>query len=116
MLAANFIDDGVKTWILDWEYSASGNTFFDLANFAVNNQLDERQCETVLNVYFGGVHESQLAHLKLLMIASDLREAFWSFVQIAISNLDFDYREYAERHFARYLEATRDIDKWRRML
>ena len=50
------------------------------------------------------------------MIASDLREAFWSYVQVAISKLDFNYREYAKVHFDRYLEATRAIDKWRRML
>ena len=41
LLAANFIDDGERVWIVDWEYAGMGDPFFDLANFAVNNGLDE---------------------------------------------------------------------------
>ena len=41
LLAANFIDDGERVWVVDWEYAGMGDPFFDLANFAVNNGLDE---------------------------------------------------------------------------
>ena len=40
LLAANFIDDGARTWIVDWEYAGMGDPCFDLANFTVNNELD----------------------------------------------------------------------------
>ena len=116
LLAANFIDDGQNIWILDWEYSASGNTYFDLANFAVNNQLSADQCEIVVSEYFGEFHESHLAQLELLMIASDLRESFWSFVQVALSSLEFDYGEYARKHFHRFLEAVPKIESCSRQL
>lgn len=116
LLAANFIDNGERIWILDWEYSATGNTFFDLANFAVNNQLSEAQCQLVLETYFGKFEVSHFAQLKLLMIASDLREAFWGFVQVAISRLDFDYREYARKHFYRFLEASPAMEGYLRQL
>ena len=49
LLALNFIDDGERTWIVDWEYAGMGDAYFDLANFAVNNELDEageRRCST----------------------------------------------------------------------
>jgi len=116
LLPGNFIDDGKRIWILDWEYSASGNTYFDLANFAASNQLSEAQCESVLKAYFGDFRESHFAQVRLLMIASDLRESFWGFVQVAISKLDFDYREYARKHFYRFLEATPNVERCLRQL
>ena len=39
LLTANFIDDGSRIRIVDWEYAGMGDVFFDLANFAVNNGL-----------------------------------------------------------------------------
>ena len=41
LLTANFIrspDQGIR--IVDWEYAGMGDRFFDLANFAVNTELD----------------------------------------------------------------------------
>jgi hypothetical protein len=35
---------------------------------------------------------------------SDFREAMWGVVQQAISALDVDFVDYADRHFARMLE------------
>jgi hypothetical protein len=37
---------------------------------------------------------------------SDIREAAWGVVQSVISELDFDFARYAQRHFARLLEAA----------
>ena len=33
LLNANFIDDGVRIRIVDWEYAGMGDPFFDLGNF-----------------------------------------------------------------------------------
>ena len=41
LLAANFIRGADRLWIVDWEYAGMGDRYFDLANFAVNNELDE---------------------------------------------------------------------------
>ena len=51
LLAANFIDDGSRLWIVDWEYAGMGDPFFDLANFAVNNELDEDGESALLEAY-----------------------------------------------------------------
>ena len=40
LLNANFIDDGRRIRIVDWEYAGMGDVFFDLANFAINHELD----------------------------------------------------------------------------
>lgn len=114
LLASNFIDDGRTIWILDWEYAAMGDLFFDLGNFAVNQLLDEEQCEFLLRYYFGEVRTADLAHLHLMRLASDLRESFWGFLQLGISGLDFDYAAYAHHHLERFLSnvATPQFEQW----
>lgn len=103
LLASNFIDDGHTIRILDWEYAGMGDMFFDLGNFAVNQSLKEEQCELLLHYYFGEVRPNDRAHLHLMRLSSDLRESFWGFLQMGISELDFDYREYAHHHLNRFL-------------
>lgn len=103
LLASNFIDDGARICIIDWEYAAMGDRFFDLGNFAVNQELADEQCMLLLQRYFGEARPSDLAHLHLMRLASDLRESFWGFLQLGISALDFDYREYAQQHLDRFL-------------
>jgi thiamine kinase-like enzyme len=101
LLAANFIDDGARLWIVDWEYAGMGDPAFDLANFAVNNGLDESGDEALLAAYGGG---DPVVHV-LMRFMSDFREAMWGVVQQAIADLEFDFAAYAAEHFAR-LEAT----------
>ena len=55
LLTANFIDDGGRIRIVDWEYAGMGDVFFDLANFAVNNGLSDDDDTALLRAYFGDV-------------------------------------------------------------
>ena len=100
LLAANFIR-GERLWIVDWEYAGMGDPAFDLANFAVNNGLDEAGDRLLLEAYGS---DDAIIHV-LMRYMSDFREAMWGVVQQAISNLDFDFAAYASEHFAR-LELT----------
>ena len=103
LLNANFIrsPDGIR--IVDWEYAGMGDPFFDLANFSVNHELSEKQCDALLGAYFGRVRDTDRAHLHAMRFMSDFREAMWGVVQQGISTLDFDYVGYAHRHFERAL-------------
>jgi len=114
LLVNNFIDDGHTIRILDWEYAGMGDLFFDLGNFAVNQSLNEEQCALLLRNYFGEVRPADLAHLHLMRLGSDLRESFWGFLQIGISELDFDYKEYAHHHLNRFLQnvQTAPFEQW----
>ncbi|HQX17867.1 MAG TPA: choline/ethanolamine kinase family protein, partial [Anaerolineales bacterium] len=78
LLNGNFIDDGTRIRILDWEYAGMGDIFFDLGNFAVQHEFTVEQDDILLNAYFGDPTDSQRAHLKLMKIMSDLREAMWA--------------------------------------
>ena len=104
LLNANFLTNG-QLYILDWEYAGMGNLFFDLANFSDHHNLIDDQDYWLLNCYFDQEPTpAQWAHLKIMKIMSDLREATWGLVQIGISKLDFDFREYADKFFGRVME------------
>jgi thiamine kinase-like enzyme len=102
LLPANFLDDGTKIWIIDWEYAGNGNPFFDLGNLAVNLELDEAACEHLLELYFGHCDAKLEAQLQLMRLASDLREAFWGFLQSGISSLEMDFMAYGIKHLERF--------------
>ena len=101
LLNANFIRSPQGIRIVDWEYAGMGDRFFDLANFAVNHNLTADDEVLLLDAYFGERRDGDRAHLRLMRFMSDFREAMWGVVQQGISELDFDFEEYAEKHFAR---------------
>lgn len=104
LLAANFIDDGQNIRLIDWEYAGMGDRFFDLGNFAVNQSLDAQASQLLLELYFGEVRDIDMAYLKLMRLASDMRESMWGFLQSGISDKDFDYLDYGNTHLNRFLE------------
>lgn len=106
LLNGNFIDDGTRIRILDWEYAGMGDLFFDLGNFAVQHDFNDEQDEMLLRAYFGSPTDPQRAHQKLMKIMSDLREAMWSQVQLGVSKLDFDYAGYGQKYFERFESST----------
>jgi thiamine kinase-like enzyme len=115
LLTANFIDDGHRIRIVDWEYAGMGDVFFDLANFAVNNGLSKDETAEFLRAYVGDVRPEHERSLTLMRFMSDFREAMWGVVQQALSDLDFDFRGYALDHFER-LERTASERPFRKAL
>jgi thiamine kinase-like enzyme len=108
LLNANFLLCGDRVMIVDYEYAGMGDVFFDLGNLSVNNDFDEDADVALLELYFGAVTPSRVARLKLMRLMSDFREAMWGVMQQALSTLDFDYEDYANKHFARCREHAED--------
>ena len=106
LLNANFIDDGERIRIVDWEYAGMGDQAFDLGNFSVNHDLAPDEDEALLEAYDGAVDPARLARLGLMRVVSDFREAMWGVLQQAISTLDVDFVAYADEHFERLLANT----------
>ena len=106
LLNANLVDDGSRIRIVDWEYAGMGDVFFDLANFASNHELEDAAVEELLGAYFGEVRADDERNLRLMRFMSDFREAMWGVLQQAVSELEFDFAGYAQRHFER-LERNR---------
>jgi len=111
LLNANLLHDGAVR-ILDWEYAGMADPFFDLANFSVNNELGRDRDQAILEHYFGTVDSAKLATLALMKLVSELREAMWGVVQIAVSDLDVDFVSYAKERGERFgaLLATMELD------
>jgi thiamine kinase-like enzyme len=115
LLNANFIDDGSRLRIVDWEYAGMGDVYFDLANFSINHGLDEGQSRFLLEAYFGEVRDEDERSLARMRYMSDFREAMWGVVQAAVSELDVDFDAYASEHFER-LARTATSDSFRRSI
>lgn len=108
LLNENFLQDNGRLYILDWEYAGMGDRYFDLANLSVNHDFSDEEDQLLLNYYFGEVSDKHRAHLKVMRIISDYRESMWGLVQMGISELDFDFHDYADRHFARLTQNLKD--------
>lgn len=39
-MPANFLDNGSRIWIIDWEYDGYNSPLFDLGRLASNNNFD----------------------------------------------------------------------------
>ncbi len=109
LLNANMIHDGSRIRLVDWEYAGMGDRYFDLGNLSINNGLVEADDERLLAAYFGEpCTPRRFACLRLMRIMSDFREAMWGVVQTVVSRIEFDYQEYASRHFARLKASATD--------
>ncbi len=118
LLNENFLKDGDRIYLLDWEYAGMGDIYFDLANLSVNHEFSDTEDQWLLEAYFGRTTERQWARLKIMKILSDFRESMWGLVQTGISELDFNFHEYAEKHFNRMTQNYQDPhwENWRSTL
>ena len=103
LLIANFLKEGPKIWLLDWEYAGMNVPSFDLANLAVNVALTPEAEVELLEAYHGSVTHQNLARMRLMKIMSDARESMWAVVQQGNRPHDFDYAGYASKHFDRLI-------------
>ncbi|MBT4987120.1 MAG: phosphotransferase [Proteobacteria bacterium] len=103
LLAANFIDDGNRLWLVDWDYAGYNSPLFDLANLASNNSLSRNQEDWLLQHYFNAPISDQTRHgFEAMKCASLLRETLWSMVSEIHSQLDFDFVAYTRENLERF--------------
>jgi thiamine kinase-like enzyme len=106
LLPANFLHDGRRMWLIDWDYAGWGSPLFDLGGLAANNGLDRAQEEWVLATYYGAPPDDDLwRRYAAMKAAAALREAMWSMVQEIHSDLDFDYVTYTADYLDTYRAA-----------
>jgi thiamine kinase-like enzyme len=107
LLPANFLDDGERLWLIDWDYAGFNSPLFDLGGLASNNGLSEAQERWLLETYFETALSDALWHsYQAMKCASLLRETMWSMVSEIHSTLDFDYAAYTRENLARYEAAS----------
>jgi thiamine kinase-like enzyme len=102
LLPANFMHDGARMWLVDWDYAGWGSPLFDLGGMAANCALSQRQEERMLIGYFGALDADLWRRYLAMKAAAALRETLWSMVSELHSALDFDYAAYSAANLSTY--------------
>ena len=106
LLAANFLDDGSKIWVVDWEYGGFNDPLFDIGGLSSNNDLDENLENEVLEMYFKEKPSKDLIiKYNAMKTASLLRETMWSMVSEITSKIEFNYAEYTSDNLKKFEES-----------
>ena len=106
MLAANFLDDGKRLWLIDWDYAGFNTPLFDLGGLASNSEFSEATERSMLEAYYRMPLSADLwRRYQAMKCASLLRETLWSMVSEIHSIIDFDYAGYTAENLARFERA-----------
>lgn len=112
LLAANFIDDGERIWLIDWDYAGFNSPLFDLGGLASNSELSPTLEARLLELYFESEPSEELfGRYRAMKCASLLRESMWSMVSELTSSVDFDFKAYTETNLRRFEEAWSSLQE-----
>jgi thiamine kinase-like enzyme len=104
LLPTNFIDDGQRLWLIDWEYAAFGTAMFDLANLSSNSHLGTHNDDALLAAYFDQPPSDAIRRaFEAMKVASALREAMWGMVsELYLNAPGVNYASYAAGNLAQF--------------
>jgi thiamine kinase-like enzyme len=114
LLAENYLDDGKRLWIVDYEYSGNNDPTFELGNTCQELGWDDGRVRALCAAYFGVATDALLARMRLQMIMSDVGWTLWAAIQAAISTIDYDFGGWAEERWERARSALDgpDFSDW----
>ena len=114
LLAANFIDDGDRLWIIDFEYAGNNDPCFELGNIWSESNLAVTQLDELICFYFGRERPDMVARARLLGLMSKFGWTLWASIQDANSTLDFDFWEWGMEKYDRAVEEfdNPEFDAW----
>ena len=92
LLAENFMDDGQKIWIVDYEYAGQNEPSFEIGNFASEIALNDAQLTLFCDVYWQKHRPSKIARAKAWSMIARFGWVMWASIQEAVSPIDFDFR------------------------
>jgi thiamine kinase-like enzyme len=95
LLAANFIDDGSRLWLIDYEYSGNNDACFELGNIAAESGLGDDALAALVTAYYGRSRRSRIARAELFGLVARYGWTLWGAIQHARSELDFDFWSWA---------------------
>ncbi len=111
LLPGNFLDDGSRLWIIDWEYAGFNTPLFDLGGLASNCDFSQKEEIHLLENYFDKkIDDKLLLQYHSLKCASLLRETMWSMVAELISKIDFDYKNYTQENLSKFNQSYKNLN------
>lgn len=103
LLAANFIDDGERLWVIDYEYAGNGDACFELGNICSESKLSPGQLEVLVDTYYGTHLRHKVARARLLGLMSNYGWTLWASIQDAVSPIDFAFWSWGMEKYERAL-------------
>ena len=111
LLPGNFLDDGSRLWVIDWEYAGFNTPLFDLGGLASNCDFSQKEEIHLLENYFDKkIDDKLLLQYHSLKCASLLRETMWSMVAELISKIDFDYKNYTQENLSKFNQSYKNLN------
>jgi thiamine kinase-like enzyme len=99
LLAGNFIDDGDRIWLIDYEYAGNNDPCFELGNIWSECGLSLDGLAELITAYYGRPLRGKIARARLLGLAAKYGWTLWGAIQYATSPLDFDFWSWAMERF-----------------
>ena len=106
LLPANFIDDGLKIWLIDYEYSGNNDPCFELGNIWSEAGMNLEQLRELVTAYYGGERPDKFARAWLFSVLAKYGWTLWASIQDSISELVFDFWGWG---MAKYEDVQRDF-------
>lgn len=97
--------------IIDWEYAAENDPYWDISLFGLETFLDGVRLDAVIEQYCGSYRRDIAARIYLYYPLACLKWALWATLQSQLSTLNFDFRKYCEFLLMRAKRAM-DSDAW----
>ncbi len=95
LLAGNFVDNGERVWLIDYEYSGNNDPCFELGNIWAECGLSTGQLEELVALYYGRPLRHKTARARLQGIVGKYGWTLWGCIQNGSSAIDFDFWEWA---------------------
>ena len=99
LLPANFIDDGKKIWLIDYEYSGNNDACFELGNIWSEAKLPISALEELVTAYYGSSRPEKLARAWLFALLAKYGWTLWASIQSSVSDIDFDFWQWGMEKF-----------------
>jgi thiamine kinase-like enzyme len=99
LLPGNFIDDGEKIWLIDYEYSGNNDACFELGNIWAEAFLEYDALVELIDAYYGEHRPEKIARAWLQSLMAKYGWTLWAAIQASISDIDFDFRAWGGEKF-----------------
>jgi thiamine kinase-like enzyme len=99
LLPGNFIDDGEKIWLIDYEYSGNNDACFELGNIWAEAFLEYEALVELIDSYYGAHRPEKIARAWLQSLMAKYGWTLWAAIQASISDIDFDFRAWGGEKF-----------------
>ena len=104
LLAANFIDDGERLWVIDYEYAGNNDPCFELGNIWSESDLPLDHLTLLVDSYYGRHLRHKVARARLLGLMAKYGWTLWASIQVAVSPIDFDFWSWGMEKYDRAVE------------